>query len=143
MTENAFNNMVATNLLALELPNIFWTSCATHTINLMFEGISTLPIFKRVVYKAKSFTIFIYAHHKTLALMRKFTKKNIDRPGVTRFATYFLTFQVCLTKKQELRNMMTSSGGKIGPTRWASPVHPELGPGWAIKLFARKKPGQI
>ena len=46
VTKNAFNNMVATNLLALELPNIFWTSCATHTINLMFEGISTLPIFK-------------------------------------------------------------------------------------------------
>ena len=34
-------------------------------------------------------------------------------------------------------------GGKICPTRWASPVHPELGPGWAIKLLARKNPGQI
>ena len=36
-----------------------------------------------------------------------------------------------------------SRGGKIGPTRWASPVHLELGPGWTIKLLARKKPGQI
>ena len=34
-------------------------------------------------------------------------------------------------------------GGKIGLTRWASPVYPELGPGWAIKLLARKKQGQI
>ena len=34
-------------------------------------------------------------------------------------------------------------GGKIGPTRWASPVRLKLGPGWAIKLLARKKPGQI
>ena len=34
-------------------------------------------------------------------------------------------------------------GGKIGPARWANPVHPELGPGWAIKLLARKKSGQI
>ena len=25
-------------------------------------------------------------------------------------------------------------GGKIGPARWASPVHPELGPGWAGPL---------
>ena len=31
-------------------------------------------------------------------------------------------------------------GGKIGPARWASPVHPELGLGWAIKLLARKGP---
>ena len=36
-----------------------------------------------------------------------------------------------------------SRGGKIGSTRWASPIHPELGPGWAIKLLARKKLGQI
>ena len=34
-------------------------------------------------------------------------------------------------------------GGKIGSTRWASPVRPKLGSGWAIKLLARKKPGQI
>ena len=34
-------------------------------------------------------------------------------------------------------------GGKIGPARWASPVRPKLGPGWAIKFLARKKPGQI
>ena len=32
-------------------------------------------------------------------------------------------------------------GGKIGPVRWASPVHPELGPDLAIKLLARKKTG--
>ena len=34
-------------------------------------------------------------------------------------------------------------GGKIDPTRWASPVRPKLGLGWAIKLLARKKLGQI
>ena len=39
------------------------------------------------------------------------------------------------------RLVATPRGGKIGPTRWASPVRPELGPGWAIKLLARKKSG--
>ena len=34
-------------------------------------------------------------------------------------------------------------GGKISPVRWASPVRPKLGPGWAIKLLAQKKSGQI
>ena len=33
--------------------------------------------------------------------------------------------------------------GKIGPSRWASPVRPKLGPGWAIKLLAGKKSSQI
>ena len=27
-------------------------------------------------------------------------------------------------------------GGKIGPTQWASPSRPKLGPGWVIKLLA-------
>lgn len=117
VTDNATNNMAAANLLALERPNIFWTSCATHTINLMLEGISKLPTFKNVIQKAKSFTIFIYAHHKTLSLMRKFTKKEIVRPGVTRFATSFLTLQSLLDKKQELRNMMTSN--EWDETKWS------------------------
>ena len=29
-------------------------------------------------------------------------------------------------------------GDKIGPTGWASPVRPELGLGWAIKLLTQK-----
>ena len=37
---------------------------------------------------------------------------------------------------------LTSRGGKIGPTRWASPIRSELGSRWAIKLLARKRPGQ-
>ena len=38
---------------------------------------------------------------------------------------------------------LVGRGGKIGPARWASPVRPKLGPGWAIKFLAQKKPGQI
>ena len=96
VTDNATNNMATTNLLALERPNIFWTSCATYTLNHMLKGISKLSSFKGMIDKAKAFTIFNYAHHKTLALMRKFTKKEIIHPGVTRFATSFLTLKSLL-----------------------------------------------
>ena len=34
-------------------------------------------------------------------------------------------------------------GGKIGPIWRASPVHPELGSGWVIKLLVIIKSGQI
>ncbi|XP_022883756.1 uncharacterized protein LOC111400579 [Olea europaea var. sylvestris] len=90
VTDNASNNMAAANLLS---------------------------IFKGVIRKAKSFTIFIYAHHKTLALTRKFTKREIVRPRLTRFATFFLTLQSLLDKKQELRNMMTSN--EWDNTKWS------------------------
>ncbi|XP_070678439.1 uncharacterized protein [Malus domestica] len=109
VTDNASNNMAAATKMLEKRPHMFWTSCATHTLNLMLQGIGNLPRFKGVIEKAKAFTIFIYAHHKTLALMRKYTKKrDIVRPGVTRFATSFLTLQSLVDKKKDLRIMVAS-----------------------------------
>ncbi|GJX80081.1 NB-ARC domains-containing protein [Tanacetum coccineum] len=52
----------------------------------MLEAIGKEGKFKEWIAKAKTLTIFIYAHQRTLALMRKFTKcKDIVRPGVTRY----------------------------------------------------------
>jgi selenocysteine lyase/cysteine desulfurase len=69
--------MVAKDLLYVERPNIFWSSCATHTLNLILEGIGNMKKFKNTIDQAKALTIFIYGHHKTLALMRKFKKREI------------------------------------------------------------------
>ncbi|KAG5521552.1 hypothetical protein RHGRI_033950 [Rhododendron griersonianum] len=44
VTDNASNNMAAAELLKVKRPNIFWSSCATHTINLMLEGIAFLTL---------------------------------------------------------------------------------------------------
>ncbi|XP_039827287.1 uncharacterized protein LOC120689001 [Panicum virgatum] len=87
VTNNASNNMAAKDMLYVLKPNIFWSSCATHTINLMLEDMGKMKKFTSIVDQAKALTIFNYAHHKTLSLMRKFTKKrDIIRPGVTRFS---------------------------------------------------------
>ena len=50
---------------------------------------------------------------------------------------------VCQLLEERKKWAPSIRGVKIGPTRWASPVHSELRPGWAIKLLARKKLGQI
>jgi len=110
VTDNASNNMGAKALLHLKRPNIFWTSCASHTINLMLQGIGNLVKFKKTIDLAKSFTIFVYGHHRTLACLRSFTlKREIIRPGVTRFATAFLTMQSMMEKKDCLRKMVVDS----------------------------------
>ncbi|XP_073040130.1 uncharacterized protein [Primulina eburnea] len=109
VTDNAANNMAAADLLKVTQPQIFWTSCATHTINLMLAAIGRLLKFSGILEKAKALTIFIYAHHRTLAIMRKYSKKSdIVRPGVTRFATSFLTLESFKDKKDQLRLMFTS-----------------------------------
>jgi len=110
VTDNASNNMGAKALLHLKRPNIFWTSCASHTINLMLQGIGNLAKFKKTIDLAKSFTIFVYGHHRTLSCLRSFTlKREIIRPGVTRFATAFLTMQSMMEKNDCLRKMVVDS----------------------------------
>jgi hypothetical protein len=52
VTDNASNNMGAKRLLLEKRPNIFWSSCATHTINLMLQGIGNIDRFKKVIGKA-------------------------------------------------------------------------------------------
>jgi hypothetical protein len=97
---NASNNMGAKKLLFAKQPHIFWTSCGSHTINLMLRGIGSLPRFKKVLEQAKSFAIFVYGHTRTLGCMGHFIDgREIIRPGVTRFASAFLTLTSILEKK--------------------------------------------
>ncbi|XP_066345436.1 uncharacterized protein [Miscanthus floridulus] len=110
VTDNASNNMGAKKLLHEKRPHIFWTSCAAHTINLMLQGIGNIPRFKKVVDQAKAFTIFVYGHTRTLECMRYFTEgREIVRPGVTRFASNFLTLESIQEKKDQLRKMVVHS----------------------------------
>ncbi|KAJ9544512.1 hypothetical protein OSB04_024219 [Centaurea solstitialis] len=109
--------------------------------------ISDIQRYKKVLLQAKKFTVFVYAHHKTLSLMRHFTKKrDIVRPGVTRFASVFLTLQSLAAKKSQLRQMFTSedwdkckfSKTVKGKATYATVVSPSF---WAgitlcLKVFA-------
>lgn len=107
VTDNASNNMGAKKMLLEKRSNMFWSSCATHTINLMLQGIGDLPRFSKVLEKAKAFTIFVYGHTRTLDCMRHFSSgKEIIRPGVTRFASAYLTLESLLEKKDQLRKMV-------------------------------------
>ncbi|XP_050387268.1 uncharacterized protein LOC126803514 [Argentina anserina] len=109
VTDNASNNMAAAKNLQETRPHIFWNSCATHTINIMLQGIGNIPKFQVIIEKAKTFTVFIYSHHKTLAMMRNCTKKkDLVRSGVTRFATSSLTLQSLNNKKHLLRLLFAS-----------------------------------
>ncbi|CAN7104012.1 unnamed protein product [Brassica rapa subsp. narinosa] len=109
VTDNATNNVAAAKMLKQKRPRIFWTGCAAHTLDLMLEAISKLPGIAKIIDQAKAVTIFVYAHHTTLSMMRTYTKKrDIVRPGATRFATCFLTLQSLYEKKAQLMSMFGS-----------------------------------
>jgi len=81
VTDNALNNVAAAKMLKEKRPNIFWTGCVAHTVDLMLEAISKLPKFSKIIEQAKSLIVFIYAHHKTLSMMRFHTKEGYCAMG--------------------------------------------------------------
>lgn len=55
-----------------------------------------------MIDKAKSLTIFIYAHHKTSATIRRFaSQQDIVTPRITRFASAFLALQSLEEQKRK------------------------------------------
>jgi hypothetical protein len=76
----------------------------------MLQGIGSLSRFKKVLEQVKVFTIFVYGHIRTLDCMRHFTEgREIISPGLTRFASAFLTLTSILEKKDQLRKMVIDS----------------------------------
>ncbi|XP_039687989.1 uncharacterized protein [Medicago truncatula] len=109
VTDNAANYVAAGRLLEKEFPGLYWSPCAAHCINLMFQDIGKLPEVKEAVSHATNVTKYIYNHCYPLYLMRKFTHgREILRPAPTRFASNFIALQSILSQKNALRAMVTS-----------------------------------
>ena len=68
--------------------NLYWTPCATHCINLMFEDIGKREgsVFN-LITNARNITNFIHNHGWLLTTMRNVCGGYIVRQGATRFAT--------------------------------------------------------
>ncbi|RVX07719.1 hypothetical protein CK203_021897 [Vitis vinifera] len=64
--------------------NLYWTPCAAHCIDLIFEDIDKRPNVIEVISNARKITNFLYNHGWLLAQMRKYCGGDIVRPGATR-----------------------------------------------------------
>ncbi|XP_042404726.1 uncharacterized protein LOC121994909 [Zingiber officinale] len=92
VTDSASNNVFAGKKLMDKYPNLYWTLCAAHCLNLMFEDIFKMPNLKRVLERAIIVNGYIYNRTMLLNMMREFTcRRDLIRPAKTRFATAFLT----------------------------------------------------
>eukprot|EP00253_Pinus_taeda_P004477 PITA_04477 len=110
ITDNAANYVAAGKMLMERYPNLFWTPCAAHCIDLMLEDIGKIPTVRDIVESSKSITKFIYNHSFVLSLMRKFTNnKELVQPAITRFATTFISLQPLLNSMWEVKSMFLSA----------------------------------
>ncbi|XP_057849158.2 uncharacterized protein LOC131060071 [Cryptomeria japonica] len=104
--DNAASYVAAGKLLMERHPKIFWSPCAAHCLDLMLEDIGKLGWVKECVERAKNICKFIYNHALVLSIMRQYTgERELARPGITRFASNFLTLKSLLKSKASLRRM--------------------------------------
>ncbi|KAJ9697346.1 hypothetical protein PVL29_009243 [Vitis rotundifolia] len=85
--------------------NLYWTPCAAHCIDLIFEDIGKRPSVIEVINNARKITNFIYNHGWLLAQMRMYCGGDIVRPGATRFATNYIALDSLLKKRADLKKL--------------------------------------
>ncbi|XP_042469988.1 uncharacterized protein LOC122052508 [Zingiber officinale] len=109
ISDNGSNYVLAGKLLQTKRPNLFWTPCAAHCIDLMLEDIGKIEVVRKIISRAIALVGFIYNHGSVLHMMRECTEnKELARHGVTRFATAFLTLQSLHKRQKALKRMLLS-----------------------------------
>ncbi|XP_042472577.1 uncharacterized protein LOC122055277 [Zingiber officinale] len=110
ISDNGSNYVLAGKLLQAKRPNLFWTPCAAHCIDLMLEDIGKIEVVRKTISRAIALVGFIYNHGSVLHMMRECTEnKELARHGVTRFATTFLTLQSLHKRQKVLKRMFLSA----------------------------------
>ncbi|KAK9995175.1 hypothetical protein SO802_024878 [Lithocarpus litseifolius] len=118
VSDNGSNYVLAGKLLEAKRPNLYWTPCAAHCIDLILEDIGKIPRIAKNLERAIQLTGYIYNHGGVLNMMRENTKqRELARAGKTRFCTSYLTIKSIYKQKHNVRAMFTSEEWVC--SRWA------------------------
>ena len=112
VTDNG-SAFVKAGKLLMKKYNLYWTPCAAHCIDLMFEDIAKRATVSKLITNAHKITNFIYNHGWLVAKVRKVCGGDIVRPGATRFATNYIALESLLKKRADLKKIFISD-------EWAS-----------------------
>lgn len=95
----------------LEIQNhydIYWTPCAAHCLDLMFEDVAKRRNIQQTIVEARSITTFIYNSSTMLYNVRQECGGDLVRPGPTRFATNYMAMKSLMDNKAALLRVFTS-----------------------------------
>lgn len=109
VTDNASNCVSMGSLLEAEFPNIVWTPCASHCLDLLMEDIGKMKWVDEIATQAASIVTFFTTKHKALAMFREHSKLELKKPSSTRFAYLWLLMERLYDVKMALRQTMVST----------------------------------
>eukprot|EP00253_Pinus_taeda_P006026 PITA_06026 len=105
ITDNAPNCKVAGAIIKDKYPNIFWSGCLVHTMNLLMHDIvknrnNQYKWLGDLYKRGKQMIKFITNHNNTHGLFRSHSRLELLKIARIRFGRYYLTFR-CLLKVEE------------------------------------------
>ncbi|XP_068497678.1 uncharacterized protein [Phaseolus vulgaris] len=114
VTDNAANFKAGGELLMQKREHLYWTPCAAHCIDLIIEDFEKqLKVHETTIQKGRRITTYIYGRAMLITILKKFTNgRDLIRPGMTRFATAYLTLACLYEMKTSLMTMFNSEEWK-------------------------------
>ncbi|CAI6008638.1 unnamed protein product [Closterium sp. NIES-65] len=111
--DNAANNKRAANLLKDEYPQVFFTNCAAHVLDLMLHDMGKVKAVKRVLNQVHRVVMMVKGSASAVTLFRElFSQLALVRPGATRFGTQVIMIERFLEVKKTLKEMVISEEWK-------------------------------
>ena len=95
--------------LLMKKYNMYWTPCAAHCIDLMFEDIGKRDSVVQLIENGRKITNFIYNHGWLLAKMRQVCGGDIMLPRAIRFAINYIALDSLLKKRVDLKKIFISN----------------------------------
>ena len=110
---NSSNCEAARAIIEDKYPNIFWSGCLVHTLNLLMHDIVKMkdPSYRWIgaLYKrGKKMIKFITNHSMAHHIFRNHSRLELLKIAKTRFGSYYLTFRRLLKVREALASMVSS-----------------------------------
>ncbi|XP_050940902.1 uncharacterized protein LOC127149443 [Cucumis melo] len=149
VTDSASTNVMAGRLIEAKRPQLIWSPCAAHCIDLMLEDIYKISNIRKALKRGMEISNFIYVRPRLLIMMGRFTnQKELVRPAKTRLATACITLSSIHHQKNNLRKMFTSDEWKN--SKWSKEQQGRrvvqiilLASFWTTIVFALKVSGPL
>ncbi|XP_077228615.1 uncharacterized protein LOC143861602 [Tasmannia lanceolata] len=119
LASNMFNNAANCKLAGTEVnkvyPNIFWSPCVVHTLNLIFKDLTKhkhLGWIGETYRSCKDVVKYITNHSQALAIFRSNSKFELLKVAKTRFATHYTTLKRLLDVREALQMTVLADAWK-------------------------------
>jgi hypothetical protein len=113
ITDNAANYKEAREIIENMYPNIFWSRCLVHTLNLLMHDIIKMKDHDykwigALCKRGKKMIKFVTNHGMTHHVFCNHSKLELLKIAKTEFASYYLTFRRLLKVREKLASMVSS-----------------------------------